>query len=77
MICAKCEWIVSPLDDKARRADHFGRSIERASARGQNDAIRPASVRLSVTLVTWRSFKACQRMLLTAAGHFHKFRAWV
>jgi hypothetical protein len=23
MICAKCEWIVSPLDDKARRADHF------------------------------------------------------
>ena len=29
MICAKCEWIVSPLDDKARRADHFGRSIER------------------------------------------------
>jgi hypothetical protein len=20
MICAKCEWIVSPLDDKARRA---------------------------------------------------------
>jgi hypothetical protein len=31
MICAKCEWIVSPLDDKARRADHFGRSVNTPS----------------------------------------------
>ena len=39
MICAKCEWIVSPLDDKARRADHFGRSKERASAHRPNGGL--------------------------------------
>ena len=39
MTCAKCEWIVSPLDDKARRADHFGRSIERASAHRPNGGL--------------------------------------
>jgi hypothetical protein len=39
MICAKCEWIVSPLDDKARRADHFCRSIERASAHRPNGGL--------------------------------------
>jgi hypothetical protein len=32
-------WIVSPLDDKARRADHFGRSIERASAHRPNGGL--------------------------------------
>ena len=34
MICAKCEWIVrAPLDDKARRADHFGQILVPARQR--------------------------------------------